>query len=278
MPFENPFFTRAGQKERLKNVLNVFNPFTDVTQVLPSGKPAPLINHPLAKIGLITAGAAAAAPATIVPVLGSAAGVVGKTFAQLSPAGKIATAIALPIATGAIVQSPKTTLAVIKAPSSLANLGGNVGKFVENPSLTSAKDIVKENPILVGGLAAISTLAIGTGAANTIATIQNTQAVRNLGKDDDKKFSIPEKDFQDDKKIAKIQAESSEELEQEKTKQLKIAAARDIEIAKIQAAATSTPKTEIPTIKEEKAPPKPPKKKKRRRKKKKSIKRKKKRR
>lgn len=48
----------------------------------------------------------------------------------------------------------KAAEAVLSAPSSLVNVGKNVGEFIEDPSLQKAKDIITENPLIVGGVAA----------------------------------------------------------------------------------------------------------------------------
>ena len=106
MVFENPFFSWKGQKERFGNVLAVFNPFEKRTIVLPSGSPAPLINHPLTKAALLTAGAAAAAPTVVVPILGGAVGFAAKTFTQLSPLGKVGVIVSAPVAAGILKESP----------------------------------------------------------------------------------------------------------------------------------------------------------------------------
>lgn len=79
------------------------------------------------------------------------------------------------ILTGAISGSPKVATAVTNIPNSLSNYGTNIGEFTQNPNVSNALNIIKENPILsalTAGTAAYGLNAIG----NTVATIANTRA------------------------------------------------------------------------------------------------------
>jgi len=71
-----------------------------------------------------------------------------------------------------------TIKGVTNLPSSLANVGENIGEFIENPSIEQAKETFAENPLIVGGAAAAVALTAGKGIAGTIATIRNTQVTR----------------------------------------------------------------------------------------------------
>ena len=101
-----------------------------------------------------------------------------KSIIPKSLAGKAALAVAAPVAIGAVVKSSKTREAIADAPSSLFNLGGNVGELIEDPSLEKAGDIFKENPIAAGVLGAAGVAAVGLGAGSLIASLVNTAAVR----------------------------------------------------------------------------------------------------
>lgn len=82
------------------------------------------------------------------------------------------------VSAGALVNSAKTREAVIKAPTSLYNVGANVGKFVENPSLASATNVFKENPVATTLLGVGSAALIGYGTSGLIASALSTSATR----------------------------------------------------------------------------------------------------
>jgi len=103
---------------------------------------------------------------------------VAKSFIPKSVVGKVAVAAAAPVVVGALVNSPSARSAAASAPSSLYNLGSNIGGFIEEPSLESAGTIFKENPIAAGALAAAGIATVGLGAGSLIASVVNTAAVR----------------------------------------------------------------------------------------------------
>lgn len=183
--FTNPFFSVAGQLERLSNVKN-----TLVAAVTGQGVKADTGNATVNKV-LETAAshpfATAAVAATVINPTGALAAAktvassVGKSFAAAPLTTKAAVVVATPIVASAVIQSPKLQSAIVKAPSSLANFGTNVGKLAENPSIAGVKELVKENPILTTAVAAGAIAAIGGGiglAANTLATFTNTSATK----------------------------------------------------------------------------------------------------
>jgi hypothetical protein len=100
--------------------------------------------------------------------------------------GKIAAGTGVLIGGGAIIAEPlATTEAIVQVPQSLANVGGNIAEFAANPSLDSAANIVKENPVTSGLLAAGAAVAVGAGVStlvastvNTLATKENTAALK----------------------------------------------------------------------------------------------------
>lgn len=141
----------------------------------------------LATIGYGTAVVAGGAIAT--------KGIAG-TAAALIPAttkGKVVAAIATPIVAGAVIKQPAASIKLVsKAPSELAQFGADVSTFATNPSLESAKQIIKESPVISAGAGlllaggAIKTLAPAIATARQTEAIQEqTQAMKA-----EKQFSI----------------------------------------------------------------------------------------
>lgn len=127
-----------------------------------------IVAIPLAKPSLVTSAAKALIPST--------------------PKAIAVTAIAAPVAIGAITANPiGAAKAVTSAPAALANVGSNVATFASNPSVANAKNIFTENPITAGALVGAGALIAGKAAvttaatlANTIATEKNTAAVKAI--------------------------------------------------------------------------------------------------
>jgi hypothetical protein len=108
---------------------------------------------------LLTAGALA------IPAVGSAVAGAAKSIIPKTAKGKVIAAVAAPIATGAIIREPtKTATTLINAPSELAQFGGDIASFAAAPSMSSAKNIFKESPL-------ISTALIGAGVAGAGAAV-----------------------------------------------------------------------------------------------------------
>lgn len=165
MAFTNPFFTLAGQKERFQNVgavLNIaFNPLrTDKKSTIAAsvggttGKVLTTIaNHPYATAGVATVIAKPAVAVTLAK----------QGLAQLTTKQKIvAGAAALPTAQ-LLISSPKARGAVVTAgstlPSTLASAGQVTANFIENPSLTTGKEALK-NPIIATVAAAATAVGV----------------------------------------------------------------------------------------------------------------------
>lgn len=137
-----------------------------------------------AALGLAAVGSAAGA--TGAAAIGKGAGVVATkaatSFAKAKPLTKAAVVAGGMVAVPAVVTNPKLAEkgleAVAKTPSSLINIGTNIGEFTAEPSLEKAKEIFTENPLIVGGALAAGVLVAGKGLAGTAATIMNTQVTK----------------------------------------------------------------------------------------------------
>lgn len=127
------------------------------------------------------AGGKAAVATTAKTAATTAAKAVGKA-ALKHPVKTAEIAVVGYVAANVLKSSPTAREKIVEGaknlPSSLANVGGNIGEFIENPSLEQAKETFKENPVLVGGGAAALAIVAGKGIAGTAATILNTQATR----------------------------------------------------------------------------------------------------
>jgi len=87
---------------------------------------------------------------------------------------------------GIIKESPRVRQTLAKAPTevpkSLVNIGGNIGKFIESPSVSSAKAIVSQNPVASSILgAALVVTAAGVVVKAAPAIIGFTQRERFIG-------------------------------------------------------------------------------------------------
>jgi hypothetical protein len=182
--FTNPFFSIAGQIERIQNVGNVL-----LASVTKGGiksntniKPLDTVLTAVANHPFITAGVAAAAvnPTAAFSATKSVASSLGTSFASSSLKTKALVVGGGIVGGNVLITSGKAREAVINTPTALANFGQNIGTFSDNPSFDTAKNIVKENPIISGIVATGAVLAAGVGIgslANTLATSANTRAI-----------------------------------------------------------------------------------------------------
>lgn len=186
-PFSSDFFSVAGQKERLQNVVDVvstaFNPFSKdkvVANVQDATAKATLefvANNPYTTAGIISAGAAAPARSAI-----------GSAVSGLSTTTKLVAGAATVAAVPALATSERLRVGAIKAidtvtPEKIASFGAKTGNVVQNPSSGNLKNYLKEEaPLiatavgataLIGGLRAAG---VASTALSVIATEQNTKA------------------------------------------------------------------------------------------------------
>jgi len=171
----HPFQVGGAIISKDKTVKEVTNQFfsqpksSQITQTVISG-----INAELALLGgssIVAKGLGA-----------SIKGITGKGVAKV---------VGLGIAERVVGQSTKVQKELVQLPTSASNFGQNIGQFIDNPSLSTASDIAKENPVLTTALAGAGLLITGKAVgsvANVYSNYANTQAVQEntkatLGKD-----------------------------------------------------------------------------------------------
>jgi hypothetical protein len=193
--FTNPFFSIAGQVERIKNVgatLNAaFNPFASVKGVTanvsnPTVKAVleTVASHPYVSAGVVAAGVTAVSNP-------SAALAVAKKLVPKSTLGKVAAVTIAPTVIGgvttAIKNSPTKALDLaLSAPSKGFNAGQDLNKIIQEPSLQSGIDYIKAHPYFSAAAITVGLAAIGFSSVtiasllsnhyNTKAVIENTKA------------------------------------------------------------------------------------------------------
>lgn len=128
----------------------------------------------------------------VVPVAKNVLSVVGKVAKALIPSstkGKIIAGVSAPIVIGALSREPKAVIQkVAKAPSELAQFGGDIASFAVNPSLQTGKQIISESPILsvgagllgAGGIIKTIAPAIG-GYLQKEAIQEQTEVLKDIG-------------------------------------------------------------------------------------------------
>lgn len=136
-----------------------------------------------ASIAATVVGGAAIGGAAKAGTLAPKAISIGKALIPTTLKGKAVAAVAAPIVIGAVAKEPvKTISTVAKAPGELSQFGGDLATFAANPSLSSAKQIVTESPIL----SAATGLIVAGGAIKTlapaIATARQTEAIQEQTK------------------------------------------------------------------------------------------------
>jgi hypothetical protein len=158
------------------------------------------VSQGLKQIGVIAGTTAIAAGAVLAAAPASATGAAGaavrsavistaKAAVPTTTKGKIIAAVAAPVVIGAVIREPAATAKVIaQAPSQLAQFGGDVAGFAANPSVESAKQIVKESPIIsaavgvvVAGAAAAAILPAISSARQTAAIKEQTEVIGGIG-------------------------------------------------------------------------------------------------
>lgn len=170
----------------IKSVKAVVSKKTTIKQVTKAHFAKPLKSQ-IAKTVLSTAGyatalygGAAAVSAAKAGTLKAGVAVAAKSLIPKTIKGKVIAAVAAPIVVGAVIKEPTKVLSkVAAAPSELAQFGGDVATFAAEPSLETAKQIIKESPIISAGLALAGVAAVGVGAAGVVGGIRTRQELKN---------------------------------------------------------------------------------------------------
>jgi len=102
---------------------------------------------------------------------------VAKSLVPTTAKGALTAAVAVPVATGVLTSSPKARESLVDAPGGLVNLGTNIGKIVENPSVATVKETFTENPVLATGIAVATVGGVALAASPIIASVANTRAI-----------------------------------------------------------------------------------------------------
>jgi len=98
-----------------------------------------------------------------------------KTLIPKTLKGKAIAAVAAPVVIGAVINQPaKIAEAVVKTPSALVNVGGNIANLAADPSIENIKTLVKENPVIVGGAAAAAAIV---GAKTILPAIVTSRQI-----------------------------------------------------------------------------------------------------
>jgi len=173
--FANPFFSIAGQQERVSNVGN-----TLLAAVTGKGVKSNTGSAGVDKILSYAAsnpfttalvGAGAINPSAL-------GGTLKAGFNALPASGKAATIVAAPIVIGAVSSNPGLVAQAGTAPSQLSEFGKDIGAVTKNPTVQGFKDVFVNSPVLSTGTALLGIAAIGGGTAAAISTIANTRAIK----------------------------------------------------------------------------------------------------
>ncbi len=163
----------------------VVSPKTTVKEVVTQFRAQPIETQ---KKGIIKAAAgysAALVGAAVAAVPAASAAIVTgvKAIIPATAKGKVIAAVAAPVVVGAVVREPtKAIQTAIKAPSELAQFGGDVASFAVNPSLETAKQVITESPLISTGVGLLATGAAIAKIAPAIASIKQTEAIQEQTK------------------------------------------------------------------------------------------------
>jgi hypothetical protein len=179
--FSQPFLSVAGQKERLSNVVNTLKAsvFSGKVQANVSNPTLKKVletasNNPFTTAGVI---AGAINPSGALATAQAGASKLYTSFTSAKLATQVAVVGGSVVGANILVSSPKARQTVMETPSSLANVGKNVGGYIENPSVENASKIFKENPAIVGGLGLIGISLAGYKAASALSGALQTSAI-----------------------------------------------------------------------------------------------------
>jgi hypothetical protein len=135
------------------------------------------VEKPAVSLSLAAAGVGIAAVGVPATITGTTA--VAKAAIK-HPKQTVIAAVAAPAVYGVVKQTGtfESAKAIAKAPSELAQFGGDVANLAQNPSLESAKQLIQESPIISTAVAAAGALALGKALVPAVVATQQTSAIK----------------------------------------------------------------------------------------------------
>lgn len=169
-------------KAKIQNVVDVLsqslNPFSKVKPVTNVNIPIitpilqTLVSHPYASAGIVAGGITAVTNPTL-------ATSVVKALIPATTKGKIILGAGTLLTAGAVIKQPAKTIdTALNLPSGIVNVGGNIANLVAEPSAENLKNLVTENPLIVGAGVVAGAVALGKGIIPAIATARQTEAIK----------------------------------------------------------------------------------------------------
>ncbi len=151
----------------LESIKAAVSPTKTISEVVAKSHAQPLkkevaqIATSAVNIGLTLLGGSAIIGAAKAGTLGVKAAAIGKSLIPKTIGGKVAAAVVAPVALSAVISNPlKAVDVAASTQAGLVNIGTNIGELAANPSLSNLKNLITENPIIVGAAAAAG-LALG---------------------------------------------------------------------------------------------------------------------
>lgn len=162
----------------VETVQAIFSPTKTISDVIKKVDEQPLgKNIASTVINTVTAASVIAG----VGAVSSAAkgGTLVSTVSKMVPkslTGKAVAVVAAPVIVGAVASQPlKAIEAVVKTPSALANVGGNLANLAADPSISNVKTLVKENPVITTAAAVAGVAAVGAGLTGVVSGVLTRQ-------------------------------------------------------------------------------------------------------
>jgi hypothetical protein len=106
----------------------------------------------------------------------STAAQAAKSFVVANPVKTGIALAAAPVAINIVAGSPKVQDAIVNYPSKAAQFGTDISSAIENPSLSSISNVVKNNPVLSAVTVGAAAVGIGAVTAPIVASALNTRA------------------------------------------------------------------------------------------------------
>ena len=161
-------FVSAVAVNPVKAVIHPIEATNQITQLRTSGSNEERINY-IKNVGVTTVINAAAVAIPVSKVATAAKAAVSTVK------GAVITTVAVPTLASAAISNPTK---IYEAPQKLFNFETNVGQLIANPTLSNAKKVAVENPIITAAAGTAAVAAAGYGISSTVSNLLNTQAIR----------------------------------------------------------------------------------------------------